>query len=96
MSVGGAEEHSSTLPVYSRNNLIPSHTLQITSSRSSFHKGCITSLTLKGKGGGAGSSGWHNPSKDLFLARKSQSCFKGGHASSKSDMTNSATYSATP
>lgn len=31
MSVGGAEEHGSTVPGYSRNNLIPSHALQIPS-----------------------------------------------------------------
>lgn len=72
MSVGGAEEHSSTLPGHSRNNLIPSHALQITSSRSSLHKGCITSLTLEGEGGGAGSSAWHNPSKDLSCQEKSE------------------------
>lgn len=96
MSVGGAEEHGSALPGYSRNNLIPSHALQVTSSRSSLHKRCITSLILEGAGGGTGSSAWHNPSKDLFLAKKSQSCYKGGLASSKSDMTNSTTYPAAP
>jgi len=96
MSVGGAEEHGSTLPGYSRNNLIPSHALQITSSRSSLHKGCITSLTLEAAGGAAGSSAWHKPSKDLFLAKKSHSCYKGGPASSKSDTTNSTPHPASP
>lgn len=77
MSVGGAEEHGSTLPVYSRNNLIPSRALQITSSMSSLHKGCITSLTLEKAGGGAGSSGWHNPAKISFLPRKVRAVIKG-------------------
>lgn len=46
--------------------------------------------------GGAGSSTWHNPSKDLFPAKESQSCFKGGPASSKSGVTKSTTASAGP
>lgn len=46
--------------------------------------------------GGAGSSAWHNPSKDLFPAKESQSCFKGGPASSKSGVTKSTTASAGP
>lgn len=96
MSVGGAEEHSSALPGYSRDNPIPSHALQIISSNSSLHKGCITSLTVIGAGGGADSSAWHNPSKDLFLAKESQTCYKWCPDSSKSDMTNSTTYPATP
>lgn len=75
MSVDGAEEHSSPLPGYSRSNLIPSHPLQITSSRSSLHKGCITSLTLEEAGGGAGS--WHNPSKDLSCQEKSELLQRG-------------------
>lgn len=72
MSVGGAEEHGTTLPGYSRNNLIPSHALQVTSSRSSLHKECITSLTLEEAGGGAGSSALHNPSKSLSCQEKSE------------------------
>lgn len=71
MSVGGAEEHSSTLPGYSRDNPIPYNALEITSC-SPLHKGCITILFLAGARGGADSSAWHNSSKVLFLAKESQ------------------------
>lgn len=49
MSVGGAEERGSTVPGYSRNNLIPSHALQIP-SRSFYTKDALPASPWKEQG----------------------------------------------
>lgn len=49
MSVGGAEEHGSAVPGYSRNNLIPSHALQIP-SRSFYTKDALPASPWKEQG----------------------------------------------